>query len=379
MKVLSVIESLGRAGAEQVLVNQLPRLQEIGYRCQVVALWEPYTLAPVLEARGVKVYRLDLGRRCNVAKAIVRLGILIDSVKPDIIHAHLFFALIYTAMTRLVAPRPRRVATFHNVDYLLYPPNTYVKRLRRALHGLLSYYGIDKLTAVSASVANHYRAQLGLSEISVIPNAIMIPNEVDGTANNRREMLKKFGFSERDFIFAMIGRFVPQKGHKLLLEALELLREINCRPRVIMIGEGALREQIVRQVRTQGLEEQIVLVPACPHSEVISLLRAVDAFVMPSVEEGLGLVAGEAMAAGLPVVATRVNGLSDLIEDGVSGLLVPPGDSHALANAIAKVMMDGKLRQHLGRGGRERIEQHFSIEQILPRWDALYRNILPVP
>ncbi len=138
MKILTVIESLGRGGAEQALVNLLPVLKARCHQCDVVALWPPYDVAPVLERYGIALHRLNIEGRWNLPQAVPRLARTVRQVKPDVVHAHLFFASLYSALTRPLAPGPVRVVTFHNLAYDSYPADTVWKRARKRLDGIVT-------------------------------------------------------------------------------------------------------------------------------------------------------------------------------------------------------------------------------------------------
>lgn len=376
MKVLQLIESLGRGGAEQALVNLLPALQRRGHQCEVAALMPPYDVAETLENAGIVVHRLNLNHRWNLVQGITSVTSLCHRGQYDAIHAHLFFAALYAAMSRPLAPAPIRVVSFHNLGYDSYPATTLWKKFRKAIDSWLMRHWIDGWTAVSHATAQHYQAHLGLSDVVVIPNAFPVDILNPKRVINREAVFSKYGVLSPNFTIIVPGRLVSEKGHFYLFQALELLQEKNLYPKVIIFGNGPLAQKIAEHIDCQKLHEQVIIHPAIPHQELLPIIQAADALVMASTHEGFGLVAAEAMALERPVLATRVGGLTDLVKENISGLLVPPADSVALAEGIAQLMSNDKLRERLGKAGRQRIQTLFDAKIVAAQWEKYYQYLI---
>ena len=376
LKILTVIESLGRAGAEQALVNLLPALQKRGHQCEVVALWPPYTLATALEEQGIIVHRFNLRHRWSVLECHRKLFTLCRRRRFDILHAHLFFPTIYSALTKIAMPELGRVVSFHNLGYDSYPANRIWKRARKAGHACLVRHWIDTYAAVSPQVASHYEMHLGLTDVKVISNSFPLDtislDEFPDPATARRT----YSVGEKEFLVLTPGRLVREKGHLFLLQALEILRTRGLYPKVLILGDGPLAVALADEVLQRNLSDQVIFHKAVPYKDVLLLIRSADAVTVPSIHEGFGLVAMEAMALERAVLATDVGGLVDLVDNNVSGLLVPPANSSALAEGLEKLMRDPILRQRLGRAGREKIVSNFSTDIIATRWENLYREML---
>ncbi len=376
VNVLFVIESLGRGGAEQALVNSLPVLQRRGHRCEVAALFPPYDLAQPLEDAGIIVHRLNVSHRWNLWQGIRKMVALCRAGQFDVVHGNLFFAGLYVSMSRPLAPKPRRVVTFHNLGYESYPATTLWKKVRKAADGWLMRNWIDARMAVSLAVARHYEAHLGVKGTVLIPNAVTV-TDLNSTAGSERLALRnQYRVLPAEFFIVTPARLVMEKGHRVLLEALVILREKGLRPKILLLGRGPLAEEISRQIASLNLQDQVTLRGTVPHATLLALIQAADACVLSSTHEGFPLAPGEAMALEKPVIATRVGGLDELLEDGVSGLLVPPRDPDALAEAIARLMGDPSLRERLGRAGKLRIQTRFSPEVVAARWEEFYKEVL---
>ncbi len=373
MKILNIIESLAQlGGAQQALVNLLPALRAHGLECEVAVLWPPYTLAADLEKNGIKVHLLDIPHRWAAIKGTIKLAELLKKRNFDIIHAHLFFAEFYTALTYPIVPSPRRVISFHNLAYNTHPTDTIWKKFRKQMQSFLLRYGTDSQIGVSNAVAEHYSAHLNLPNVKVIHNAFPILNLPD----EQEKVRSRYAIAPNEFVMIMPGRLSPEKNHNILLQALTILKQRNLRPRLLIVGDGPLRDSIHNKIVQEQLVEQVILHKTIPHEELISLVHAIDISVITSTSEGFPLAPAEAMALAKPVIATNVGGVTDLIEDGVSGLLVPSGDAVSLADKIAQLMTNPKLGEQFGQAGRKKIETCFSVDVIANKYVDFYTNLI---
>jgi glycosyltransferase involved in cell wall biosynthesis len=373
---LFVIESLGRAGAEGVVVDLAVGLVARGPHCAVAVLGSPYALESVLREGGVSVHRLDRGHRWNLWRGQARLRAVVADFGPDVVHAHLFFAAIQVALLPRSAGRFCRVVTLHNTDYDVDPATTPWLRVRRAAHGLALRRRSDVHIAVSDAVAQHYRRELGLRKVLVIHNAIDVDRyRALGEAGSARrsELLRDLRAPDAAYVILCPGRLARQKGHAVLLAACQRLRAEGVVALCLFAGEGPLQGEIVADLERRQLDGSVMLIGALPRDEVITLMGAVDVVVIPSLHEGFGLVALEAMAAGTPVVASRIDGLAEIVQDEISGLLVEPGDAAALASALRRLCLDSALRRRLAGGGESRAAS-FAVAQMVRRHEQAYRG-----
>ena len=346
-----------------------------GYRCTVAVLGSPYALEAALREGGVSVHRLDLGHRWDLWRGQARLRALVADFEPDVVHAHLFFSAVHVALLPRSAGRFCRVVTLHNTDYDVDPATTAWLRVRKAAHGLALRRRLGVHIAVSDAVAEHYRRELGLRDVLVIYNAIDVDRyrALGGVGSARRsELLRDLGAPDAAFVILCPGRLARQKGHAVLLAACERLRAEGVVALTLLAGQGPLETEIVAGVQRRQLDGAVMLVGVLPREEVITLMGAVDVVVIPSLHEGFGLVALEAMAAGTPVVASRVDGLSEIVQDEISGLLVEPGDAPALATGLRRLCLDPALRRRLADGGESRAAS-FAVTQMVRRHEQAYR------
>ena len=177
-------------------------------------------------------------------------------------------------------------------------------------------------------------------------------------------------------VIGMVGRLAHQKGHSVLLTALKQIIAHVPEAILLVVGDGPEKEALHNMAESAGLANKIIWLGARSQNDVFSLYGLMDVFVMPSLYEGFGLTAAEAMAAGLPVVGTRIEGLSEVIEDGVTGYLVPPGDSDALAGQVIKLLEDEEKSRKMGERGKQRVRSHFSLMRFRETMINLYEYAL---
>ena len=240
---------------------------------------------------------------------------------------------------------------------------------------LLLRHGFDSVTAVSEPVALHLREHVPGLEPSVIPNPLPLSLQPNPHLD-RAQVLGAYGVSVDEFTIAVAARLIPDKAHLNLFIALEMLRERGRFPRVLLAGGGPEESKLRAAVKTKKLENQVVFCGLLEHLNLMDLVQACDLFALASIREGFGLAPAEAMLLERPVLATTAGGLVEVIHNGESGCLVPPGDACALADGIEKLMDDAPLRLRLGKAGRERIIANFGADEVAKRWEEHYRMLL---
>lgn len=374
MRVLFVIDSLGRAGTEHSLLHLLRELHPAHLHGEVAALGAPYDLAPDFAAAGICVHRLGGDGSGSPAAVVRRLARIVRDGRFDAVRAHLFWSAMAVGMAPLLGSATR-IVSFHGLDYEAYPARGWRGRARKAAHAA-ALYRMHGHVAISRAVAVHYRDHMRLDDIRVIPNGFPLPPRDQRSKVDRAAVLARYGIDPATFVLVLPGRFVPEKGHDLLLDALRELASRDKHPSLMLFGVGPLRERVRARVERDGLD-RVRILDAVPQSELVQAVAASDALVIPSPRgEGFGRAPAEAMALGVPVVASAVGGFLDFIDDGRDGLLVRPGDGRDLAGAVQRLMDDPPLRRRLGDAGRSRIEGSFAIERVADQWMAYLREVV---
>jgi glycosyltransferase involved in cell wall biosynthesis len=215
------------------------------------------------------------------------------------------------------------------------------------------------------------REQIDSEKIIVIPNGIII--EEDGRKPPQPTDWPVF--SPRP-VLGTVGRLSPEKGHRQLLEALAILRQQDQIFQAIFIGDGPFKNELLLETKELRLEEYVSWVG--PQTNVMEWLPYFDLFVLSSHWEGISQALLEAMAASLPVVATAVGGNLEVIENELTGYLVPPNNPQQLASAIHELLKNPEKRQQMGRLGKIRCQEKFNLDTVITEIDTLYRKLLSI-
>lgn len=231
----------------------------------------------------------------------------------------------------------------------------------------------DKVIAISQEVSEHLILdfKLDAAKIVVINNGIAVKNF--GNFSARERMRKDLGINE-NFLIGIIARLSDVKGHLYLMRAMKNVREVFPAVKLLIIGEGKMKEILVKEAEVLGIKGQVLFIPEASNTQ--EMLAAMDIFVLPSLQEGLGLALMEAMAQGLAVVGSSVGGIKTLVQNRQNGLLVAPADVSGLAQAMITLLGDAQLRQHLGAQARAFIAANFSQEEMVDKSELVYRQFI---
>jgi len=353
-------------GSEQSLLHLLEGLDRARWR--PVLLHHPATgLARLLEgaaAAGVTVREVPRVRDGNVVCRLPGLVHALAADRPAVFHAHLNWPL--ACKFGLVAARIRRVPAVIGTVQLFVA--ALVNRSVRFQQRIVSA-GVHRYVAVSEEVARRMATCFGLSpgKLRVIYNGID-PGPFGGPPDVRLRAALT-GDPHRPLVLTL-ARLAPQKGLDTLVAAAQLLPEAV----FAVAGDGPERGALEAQAATLGLADRMRFLGH--RQDVPALLDSCDVLVLPSLFEGLPLAVLEAMAAGKPVVASRIGGTDEAVLDGVTGLLVPPSDARALARAVREVLSDPPLARRLGAAGRARVQAEFSARRMVSAVEATYDEVL---
>jgi len=225
--------------------------------------------------------------------------------------------------------------------------------------------------AISREVKEHLVSDLKLDEkkICVINNGIDTGKFGDFS---RREVARGNLGAGDSLVAGIIARLSDVKGHIFLLRAMALIRENFPNAKLLIIGEGKTKNALLKEIDNLGIKDNVLLIPEAKNTQ--EMLSAMDVFVMPSLQEGLGLSLMEAMAQGLAVVGSSVGGIKSLIRDNENGLLIEPADTGGLSQAIIKLFKDPQMRANLGRNARKYICENFSKEKMAEDTERFYKK-----
>lgn len=366
-RVLFVITTLDVGGAERHLEWLCRGLVARGVRARVAYLKGKGALAERFEELGVAVRPLGLEAVSRAPRALVSLAAEIDRFRPDVVHSHLLKADALCAAARLGAGDAAFVQSKHNEEPIL-------RRPAAALGHAAVARAADRIVALSRHVARYVVAtgRAPADRVDVVYYGID-PSPFERGA--REATRRKLGLAPDEFAALCVARIHPQKDHDTLLSAFARVRNRRPEARLLLAGGDPFfdhERRLDRRISQLGLDGAVLRLGI--RSDVPDLLAAADLFVLPSLYEGLGLVFLEAMAAGLPVLATRTAAVPEVVEDGRSGLLVPVRDPTALSEAWLRLMDDAKLRERMGRAGRRIVAERFGLDRMVEELLDVYRR-----
>jgi glycosyltransferase involved in cell wall biosynthesis len=369
-KIVYYTDAVGFGGAEQCLLNFVRGLDRREWEPIVMHHDEPGLTPMISEARRLGASTVEVGKLDRSLSRVLqpaRLAAEIRSLKVDVFHAHLNWPLACGSglMAAWLAGVPAVVATVHLFVEMGYGPRSKAKHRMQGL-------GVDRYIAVSHHLGGRLRDTFRIAQqkVTVIHNGIPT-TQFDGIATPAGSTWKA-GDLQRPIVLCL-ARLDKQKGIGFLLQAAQEVEKAT----FVLVGEGPERAHLVSEAKRLGVSERVVFLGH--RNDVPQLLAGADLFVLPSLWEGLPLSILEAMAANKAVIATAVGGTPEAITHGATGLLVPPSDPAALARAIRSVLEDSNLAQRLARAGHEHVNLEFSIESMVRRTTAVYRQLLDGP
>ena len=244
---------------------------------------------------------------------------------------------------------------------------------RQMLHNVLvNSQIVHTLIAVSEQTRlQAIEEGIWVNKITVIPNAV---KALDTSSVNRVQIRTDLGWNENDIFLLSIGRLTYQKGHEFLIQAMSKVIRHFPNAKAGICGDGPLRSQLEGQIKEAGLSGHVRLLGAW--EDITPLLASADIFILPSRWEGLSRALMEAMAAGLPAIATRVDGIKDLITDGVNGLLVPSEDTQALGDSILELIDNVEMRKRIAAEGQAHVLQTHSVEDMCRKYYDFMQSLL---
>lgn len=293
-----------------------------------------------------------------------RLSGFIKEGRYDLVHTHNPSPHFYGSLAGLVAGVPV-VHTKHGRNY----PDQ-LKKV--ALNRMASFFS-RRVVAVSSDAAEVCRRVEKISKRKVVTilNGVDLQRYAPGSSDKAKHAM---GLPEDIPVVGIVARLAAEKNHQLLLDACRHLMVLGVAPfRLVLVGDGPLRSELERSVRALGLDPFVSFLGM--RQDIPELVKGFDIFALSSSTEGVSLTLLEAMACGVPVVATDVGGNPEVVEDGITGFVVPQ-DAEKMATRLLELLNDPELRSRMGRAGRNRVEAHFSLQQAAERYVALYQEVL---
>lgn len=358
LRIAGVDPELRFAGGETQVIALTRELIRRGHQAELICnpagqLWER------ARADGISCYPCKIRNSIDVSAAL-RLRAILSVGGFDVVHFH-------TSRAHAMAPFVRGCARASVVTRRMdYRPN-------RMLAPFLYGHSVDRTIAISSAVAD---SLLGVgvprSNITIVPSGVDAEYFRPPDAEERSHARQALGLDDRTIAIGAVGALEERKGHRYLLRAIVSIPDAKVR--CFIAGDGSNRTDLEAELAKLGCSERVTMLGRVEDTRAI--LWALDIFAMPSLLEGLGVAAIEAMACGVPVVASKVGGLAELVEDEITGLQVPPADAPALAAALLPLLNNPDRRRQLGMNATARVAKEYSMTAMAERTLEVYLECL---
>jgi glycosyltransferase involved in cell wall biosynthesis len=363
-KVLHLVEDLKIGGLERIIASIVVGLDRNKYDVKIWCLARGGQIAEELIDKGMEVKILGMNTYYNPSK-IIALSRLFRKEQVDILHTHGYFGSTFGRLAAILARVGIIVTHVHTTYHDFNKRNILIERF-------LSLF-TEKIICISEAVKKFVVEIEGINE----EKTCLIYNGIDPPQISSLESgisRRSFGFSNSDFVIITVASLTPHKGHQVLIDAIKIVSSKYDNLRLLIVGEGILRHSLEAYAKRLQIFSNVVFTGQ--RKEVAPLLKIANLFILPSTErEGLGIALIEAMAAGLPVIGTRLGGIPEVIEDQINGFLVTPANSEELASFIERLITDLPTRDKMGEMGRKIYTEKFTSARMINDIESLYDNL----
>jgi glycosyltransferase involved in cell wall biosynthesis len=369
IKILYLTTSSIISGAEKVILTLVKDINHSLFNIEVCTLSPKGALHEELDKLKVKNYNLGLENGLYTPIAVYRLYRLLKKERYDILNTLLFHASVIGIFIGKIVKVPYIIESRHYSD-LMYKYNL---RLRQLLDRITSkrFNGIIAVSNAAKEVLTNYE-KVDTNKITVIYNGINI--DIFKFIIKQREQTRKALGIEDKIVLSYTAHLRPEKGHKYLLEAISEIKDQYTNVVLLLMGDGVLRSDLDALTRQLNIEDKVRFLGY--RKDIPALLSAADIYVHTSVVEGFGIAIIEAMAIGLPVVATNVGGIPEIITNGENGILVPPENPQALAKAIVDLIEHPEKRKILAEKGKQHVKANFTYQIMVKEYMQVYNNAI---
>jgi glycosyltransferase involved in cell wall biosynthesis len=364
IRVLQLVPTFQCGGAERMVVNLMTHLDRQHFEPAAISLGsrDGWVLEQRLAEEGLAV--CHLGKRPGLdARMPLRIRKVLGRLQPHVVHSHLCAHYVFPSLIGL--RRLPHITTVH------LPGDTKYERVVLPLMRLAFRCGVIPV-AVSRDVAEWVERTCGVADCALVPNGISLA-DYQCSLPARQAWRKEHGFRGEDVLFVCIARLEKQKNHAMLIEAFQKGPALATCTHLLIVGDGSERAHLQSRVRDCGLQGRIHFLGQ--RSDVPQILAAADVFVLASQNEGNPLSVMEAMAAGLPVVATAVGGIRELVANQQTGLLVTPGHDAGLAAAMLLLLQNLEMRRGMAVAAAQHAMRTFSAARMAQEYARLYERV----
>jgi glycosyltransferase involved in cell wall biosynthesis len=359
------------AGAEvqlKVLLSKLVRRTEMNLS---VILFNEGRLEKEIDALGIPV-RVFPENGWGCGKIFLELVREFKKSNIRIIHTHKYKDTILAAPAAKLCGIPHVVRTVHGLREPFEGLQAFKMNCYEAIERTVHRYCVDSIIGVSSQIERKYKAEGEVSRVTCIRNGIDL--EGKSVQTDRWRTRKELGIDSGTCLIGTVGRLTPVKGIAYLLQAARILLRQGVNVKVLVVGDGNIRLDLMTQTHDLGITQSVVFLGH--REDTDALLLALDIFVLPSLSEGIPMALLEAMAACRAVVASRVGGIPEIVDDGIEGFLVEPMDVNSLAERCRLLIESPDVAKKMGEQGRKRVERDFSATAMADRVASVYKELL---
>ena len=371
MRVAHIIKVTRISGAERHLLVLLKGLRKSGIDASLIILVVPDKpmgdMLTEAQVNNIPIYRIMIRRDYDLT-VVLRLRKILRKLQPNIVHTHLIHADLYGLIAGKLAGVKTIIASRHNDDRFRYRP--LIQRLSR-----LMWRFSDGGIAISNAI-KHFTINIeGASENKIdtvyygIEYRWILDSEIQSA---RHSLCKELNLTNETVILGMVCRLVEQKGIRYALEAFQQIYDAFPQAHLVIAGDGELADELQAHSQLLGISERVHWLGW--REDSLTIIGAMDIFIMPSLWEGFGLVLLEAMSMRVPIIASRVSAIPEVVIHGVTGLLVEPRNTDELSKAMSYLLENRPRRRHMGLLGEDRLEQQFSVTQMISKTIEVYHK-----
>lgn len=358
MRIVEVIDSLRPGGAERMTLDLASALQGRGHVVRLVCLRTSGDWGKLAAEMGIEVAAIEKPEGFSIA-ALHRMVGLFRRWQPDVVHTHNPLVHHYGSLAAKLSGDASVVSTLHGINNISLKPG-----LRECIYRLMSPF-TDQVIAVCGSAYEHF------SQSTMIPSYKLA--RIDNGVPLEPFLNIPVTRSSGEFVFGSVGRLVPMKDQSSLIDAFSMIANEHPHSRLEILGDGPLRPVLEQKIAALNLKDRVRL--RGYSADVAGFLRGIHTFVLSSVTEGLPLSVLEAMAGGLPIVATDVGGMSELVLKAGCGWLCPPSAPERLAKMLQQAIESGD-RERLGTRGRKFVQERYSVSHMTEQYERLFQSLL---
>jgi len=362
MRILLLTTHLNFGGIASYTVTLAEALKKRNH--QVTVASSGGDMLSRLKSSGIKHINLNIRTKQGLSPKVLLSFFKLSKVirQFDIIHSQ----------TRVTQVLGKALSIVYKIPYVTTCHGFFTPKPSRRL---VSAWG-NKTIAISEAVRSHLVKdfQVKKENIALIHNGVNISwFDKKYTAEEKQEIRREYNLSSK-FVVGLIARLSPVKGIKYLISAFKLLIQDGLDAQLLLIGDGPEKQLLIEQAEQLGIKSKVIFAPSVVDTG--RSLSVMDVFVLPSVQEGLGISLAEAMAASCPVVASDVGGIYSLVKNNKTGLLVTPEDPEAIARAVKELLLDNGLREKLALAGKEFVTEKFSLEEMAVKTERVYSTVI---